>query len=319
MPFRFWKRLRRCALLLAALLCAAATSARACDTCGCTLVPPDETILQEGWQLGISEQFTAFDRLRLDSQPIDNPLHEHFESSITTLLLGYNFNDRIGLQADLPYVHRSFARVMEGMRQTGTVSGLGDATLLARYTLLHRKSARGSLILNVLGGLKLPTGSAGYLKEQMGAMDSAVGGHDLALGSGSVDEILHTSFYWRQDRFMANGSLRYSFRNTGSYGYRFADEFQWDVGPGYYLTFKPRSSLALQVDFNGTIKDTDRLARAPVVDTGVNQVYVGPRVTATWNGNSNAFLGVDLPIHQTNTDLQLVPSYRIRGGASFRF
>ena len=54
------------------------------------------------------EQFTHFGTLQEDGHKVPNDANQSLDSSITQLLLGYNFNERFGLQVSVPIIHRSF-------------------------------------------------------------------------------------------------------------------------------------------------------------------------------------------------------------------
>lgn len=70
--------------------------------------------------------------------------------------LAYGVSDRLTLSLELPYVRRDRLRegTEEGAEDLGTIAGLGDATLLAKYKLTGAPGEGLALI----GGLKVPTG-----------------------------------------------------------------------------------------------------------------------------------------------------------------
>jgi hypothetical protein len=54
-------------------------------------------------------------------------------------------------------------------------------------------------------------------------------------------------------------------------------------------------------------------------DTGINAVYLGPRVVVSHRDRILADLGIDIPVSIRNTAFQTVPSYRLRAGFVVRF
>src|SRR6185369_12273788 len=87
-----------------------------------------------GFNLGVFQQFTHFGTLQLDGKKVDDPADQTLDSSITQLIPGYQFNDKIGVQLNIPYINRSFKRADgSGGIDKGTESGLGDMSLIGHY------------------------------------------------------------------------------------------------------------------------------------------------------------------------------------------
>jgi hypothetical protein len=240
---------------------------------------------------------------------------------------GYNFNDRLGVQLNLPVIYRSFRRPGEaGGIETGTESGIGDASLLGSFLLVNKEAVHTSFRWSVLGGVKLPTGSTSRIAEELnevpppaGTPESGIHGHDLTLGSGSFDGILGTGVYARWNRVFLSASTQYSIRSTGDYNYRFANDLTWNGGPGVFLLLNEDFTCSLQMCASGEYKPLDSFDGEKAEDTGVTAVYLGPQVSFTWHNTLSASLGVDLPVSIDNTALQIVPDYRIRAGVTWHF
>jgi hypothetical protein len=294
---------------------------------------------KNGWFTGAAEQFTAFGGLQLNGKDYPNTANQSIETSTTQFLLGYNFNDHFSLQANIPYIHRSYRRPNGALMEDGDVSGLGDAVLVGKLLLLHREKENSSFTWSLLAGLKFPTGSTTQLLDETQRLDtllnasgsthghthgsdsaeSAIHGFDLTLGSGSLDGRLGTSFYYRHGRFFFSGAMQYAINTEGDYGYRFANDLTWDGGPGYYLVQNATRTLALEVAFSGEHKGSDTYKDQPVDDTGFTAVYIGPKLTYSWKDRLAAHLGVDFPVSVTNSGLQTVPGPRLRAGFTWTF
>src|SRR5437879_450742 len=67
---------------------------------------------QHGWFTGAAEQFTTFGSMQLNGRETSNLAGERIESSTTQFILGYSFNEHFSLQANIPYIHRSFRRAV---------------------------------------------------------------------------------------------------------------------------------------------------------------------------------------------------------------
>jgi hypothetical protein len=164
---------------------------------------------------------------------------------------------------------------------------------------------RGALTQHVPGEEDTPGGSG-------------IHGHDLALGSGSVDGIVGASLFWSWRRAFLRASGQYAVRREGRFDYRYANDLIWSCGPGAYLALRHDRTLALHAAFSGETKGKDTLAGTRLDDTAITSLYLGPGVSIAWRGLA-AELAAELPLRQNNTSLQIVPSFRLRGGLVWHF
>ena len=155
--------------------------------------------------------------------------------------------------------------------------------------------------------------------EVPGAPESGIHGHDLTLGSGSVDGLVGTSVSARWRRLFFTASAQYSIRSTGSYDYRYANDVTWSGGPGGYLLLGDPWTLSVQLNISGEQKGLDTFQGAKAGDTGTTAVYLGPELQLTWKNRVSLDFGVDLPVVMNTTSFQTVPDYRLHGSLTFRF
>jgi hypothetical protein len=148
---------------------------------------------------------------------------------------------------------------------------------------------------------------------------SGVHGHDLALGSGSIDGILGLALFTSWRRAFFEGGLQYMARGDGDFDYRYADDLLWNGGPGAFLWLGHRSTAALQAQLTGETKGKDHQAGERLDDTAITALYLGPRVLATFEDRLHADAGVEWPLVQNVTSVQIVPDWRLRFGLSWRF
>src|SRR6266513_2937834 len=128
---------------------AGAVTSRACDLCGCytpqlNAMPGMESThffpWLAGWYGAVGEQFTRFATEQLNGQEIDNPTGQYENSSITQLVAGYDITSRFALQVNVPLIYREFKRPEGFAIDRGTVSGLGDVSLLLKTVAFHYSS-----------------------------------------------------------------------------------------------------------------------------------------------------------------------------------
>ena len=320
------------------LLLVSGTPVMGCELCAIYAGAHEFGVRQDGWFTGAAEQFTTFGGLQLGGREIANPVEQSIETSTTQFILGYSFNERFSVQANIPYIHRSFRRPNGTGVEEGSESGLGDAIILGKLLLLRKDTAESSFAWSLLGGLKFPTGSTSQLREETQSLgrlagatggthgsthsgtvngvttESGIHGFDLTLGSGSFDARLGTSVHYRRGRGFFNAAMQYAITTEGAYGYRFANDLTWDGGPGYYLLSDPAYTLALEAALSGEHKGADTYQDQRVDSTGFTAVYIGPKLSYTWRDRLSAHLGVDIPVSVSNSGLQAVPGPRVRAG-----
>jgi hypothetical protein len=148
----------------------------------------------------------------------------------------YGVTDRLTISAELPYVRRDSLREGEHSHSggvtsnavvpLGSVSGVGDASLLAKYSL-----AGGALAL--IGGIKVPTG---------GTHSHAVSGERLETehqpGTGSWDPIAGAALGVPLGWAKLDASALYQFAGKGAQATRLGDRLQAGVALSH--RFGPR-------------------------------------------------------------------------------
>ena len=248
-------------------------------------------------------------------------------------------------------------QIRDGVMTKGNVSGFGDVALLALWRPWSYVDEHRLVRFTLLGGLKLPSGDPGKLVEEqklrraseaaaaaaarsaaasspagrIGRVASAdhipegspsgINGHDLALGSGSIDGIIGGVGFASWDRLFTTFSVQHAIRMEGAYRYQYGDETQWFVGVGGYLLLDHARTLSLQVVTSGKYQGTDTLeGKSTAPDGGSTRttwVFVGPAVGFTYGTSLGFELAGDLPVDTPSEGL--IPEYRVRGGATWRF
>ena len=297
----------------------------ACDLCNVYHAPLAHGLVEKGFHLAIAEQFTHFGTLQEDGNEIPNPSDQYLDSSITQIAAGYHFNDRLGLQFNLPVIYRSFRRTEGFAIDKDTESGIGDGSLVASYVVLRRDRTEWSFAWRVAGGVKFPTGNSDRLQEEEneveipGAPESGIHGHDLALGSGSFDGLVGTDAYGRWHRWFLTAGTQYAIRSEGDFHYQYANDLTWSGGPGYYLLYKEDLTFALQFNISGEWKEKDEFRGEKAEDTAITALYLGPLLSISWKSRISAEIGAAFPVVLENSAIQAVPDYRILAGLVWRF
>lgn len=303
------------------LLCPALTWA--CDICALHHNSNETGYFSKGIYAGFFEQFTHFDKIKSSTTTLDNDHGEFLDSSISQFYGGYHPNKWLGLQTTLPIIYRSFKRMEAGEVEKDKTGGLGDITLSFQVRPIHLKKNDWSFYASFLGGIKLPTGSTTYLKEEAHEEEDGpeghVHGHDLTLGSGSIDGLVGIELFNRWKKFFIDSEIQYSLRTEGTINYRYANDLTWNIKPGYDI-FK-KHDYVFNMGFNtyGEHKKDDVVNGEREEGTGITSIFVGPDFGFKWQKRITASLGAKLPIFQQVSGIQLVPSYKITTTFNFNF
>jgi hypothetical protein len=303
------------------ILTITAPASSGCDLCSTPTAPDNGS----GASVGLFEQYSHFGTLRDNGEQVPNPVGQFMDSSVTQLVFGYRFSGITSAQLVVPYIHRTFKRPEGFSIDTGTEQGLGDISLLGALRILSVGGEDSILRIDEIAGIKAPTGNSDRLAEEAnevvvpGAPPSGVHGHDLTEGSGSWDVPLGLDVVGRDRRWYLGAHAQYTIRTRGSHDYQFANDFTWNITPGYDVWRSGTDRLGVEANLSGEAKGKDVANGEVQDDTGIVAMYLGPQLTAAFRRHAYACAGVDLPLFQHATSLQLVPDYRIHGGLVWAF
>lgn len=160
--------------------------------------------------------------------------HVHAHNSDYTLSavagIAYGLTDRLTLSVELPFIRRDDLREGEHHHHDGvttnevvplgSVSGIGDFSLIAKYKLLDRDALRFALI----GGIKAPTGSTHRHSRAGERLET-----EHQPGSGSWDPLFGASFGAGAGPFRVTASALYQLAGKGAQDTRLGDRWQGGV------------------------------------------------------------------------------------------
>jgi hypothetical protein len=297
------------------LAAACAQPVMACDLCSVYAATEAQGGSGKGFFGGIAEQYTYFNTFQVDGHEVGNVGNQYINSSMSQVFAGYNINNRIGVQFNLPVIYREYGY----MDNHGSESSIGDVSLIGNFRLYEKLTEKFTFNWTGLGGVKFPTGSTSHLNPDEPDFAPGIGGHDLTLGSGSFDGLVGTGFFARWQRLFMTGAMQYAIRSEGDFGYQFANDWIWFGGPGVYLLLGHENTLSLQVVVSGESKGQDTIGGVATDDTAITAVYLGPQINFTWSSKLSAQVGADLPVSIVTTGQQVVPDYRVRAAVTWRF
>ncbi|MCX6925071.1 MAG: hypothetical protein NT154_17935 [Verrucomicrobia bacterium] len=302
-------------VIVFAFLTAGVRAPLACDLCAIYGAMEAQGGSGKGFFGGVAEQYTHFGTFQSSGHDATNPDGEYLHSLISQAFVGYNFNDRLGLQFNLPVIYRDYGK--DGAHSSE--SGIGDVSLIGNLRLYEKLTDDATFRWTALGGIKFPTGDSDKLNPAAPDFAEGIGGHDLALGSGSFDGLVGTGFYIRWKRLFLTGSMQYAIRTEGDFGYQYANDWIWFGGPGTYLMLGHDWMLAVQALVSGESKGEDTINGVASNDTAITSVFLGPQLNFTWKDRLSAQIASDLPVSIFSSGEQIVPDYRVRAAFTWRF
>lgn len=322
-----------------ALVVAGGRAGQACDICALhnstVLDPP-----RRGLSLHVTEQFTSFNTYE-NAGNRSLPVDEWMQSSITSVVAGYGFTAPWRIELTLPFINREYRRLKDQTIDRDDESGLGDATVTARFTAIDRVLTDNSLLrVELFAGIELPTGDTDRLAEDDGApADEAIvrgemperprhGGdagptgihdQDLALGSGSVDVVLGVNTFATYRRLFATAGFQYGVRGRGAHDYRYDNDLSFYLGVGGYVLVHSPFDVGIEAKLTGETKGNDEQDGETLTGSNLTAIYVGPHLHATYDERLRGAVGVQIPVLQHVQELVLVPDYRILATLGWQF
>lgn len=142
--------------------------------------------------------------------------------------IAYGITHHFTVSAEVPYVRRDNLREggIAGIERLGTVAGIGDVSLLAKYRLTGEEGLRFA----VIGGIKMPTGSTQKRDPQGERLET-----EHQPGTGSWDPILGASAATKLGAIQMTASALYQFSGKGAQMTRLGDRLQGGVSLSHHF------------------------------------------------------------------------------------
>ena len=202
---------------------------------GVTVFSPD-TLDRGHWAAGLRLTYTRPEQ-RSDAE-LAALASEHIHAHNTdynlsaSLGLAYGVSHHLTISAELPYVRRDHLRegthehdggvALNGVEQLGSIAGIGDVNLLAKYRLTEGERSGFALI----AGIKLPTGSTHRRSPDGERLET-----EHQPGSGSWDPIIGASASTGAGPVQLTASALYQVSTRGAQQTRLGNRLQgWPVG-----------------------------------------------------------------------------------------
>ncbi len=297
--------------------------ALACSSCGCNLTSDwlsQGLVAQPGTTIGLRYDYVPQTQLRsgrdaVDRSAITLPTGREIEkntyNNYVTLTLDHAFNPEWAVNVQLPFVVRPHNTIPEDETQTSysRTNGLGDVRVSGRY-----QGFGGSGITGIQLGLKLSTG--GF--HQTFRTGSAVGeevDRGVQVGTGTTDLTVGVYHFGG-----LTGSFDYILQAVGDIPLNRRENYK----PGVAGTFSAAVNytgwrdLTPQLQMNLRLAGQDKGLNSDHDNSGGEQLYIAPGLTARLSDHVSAFGIVQLPVYQRVIGYQLAPKYTASFGLQYR-
>lgn len=264
---------------------------------------------EEGWVL--REQFIFMKNARDPT-----PARRDMEVSGLMSVLGYGLTRDLALFGVLPYFDKRLDMTMGGQDVTRRKQGIGDLTLLARYTVYENNAPGRTFRIAPFLGVKAPTGSDNA-QDNLGRLPAPV-----QLGSGSWDFLGGAVGTYQTLDFQIDSQVSYK-ANREANGFQAGDVFEIDGSFQYRLW--PRSLGAGVPSFlygvleaNLVHANKDRVGGVDDPNTGGTTLFLTPGlqyVTKKWIVEA----GVQVPVVQNPNGTALKNDYALTAGFRINF
>ena len=312
-------------------LAAVVTPAKACDFCLISQgISPLET--QRGSGLRITQRYALNDSVFKGTDEIDNPgAEERFWTTDYTGFYSVPQVEGLLLSLNLPlrsteldgHIHAHEDGEVEFHPDRGSDGGVGDLSLLARYTFLKHHTLDSTLLLAASTGVKLPTGEtdARLDNEPEEFMDA-----HTQVGTGSTDLLLGAGFNFARQRFAISGNALGSLTGEGEVGdvdHRFGNWLNYDLTGRYRLypgtVGSVPTSVFLSFGVAGELRAKEEENGAPLSDSGGHTIYTTPGVQVNFAEHWVAELSYHHSVYHDLNAVQLGEDFKVFGSVTYLF
>lgn len=316
-------------ILTAAVLCAALTPlpAYACASCGCTFTSDrlsQGLMTQPGQAITIRYDYIPQTRLQtgtylVDPKTITRPPEREIErrtdNHYPTLAYDRQFSSDWGINVALPILWRPHRTITEETttetRSNG--KGIGDMRIVARWQGLSRPGSVTGLQI----GLTLPTGPF-HRRFSSGPEAGELIDRGLQPGTGAVQGLVGAYHYRRlssEVALIAQGQAHFALGSRE--GFRPGTVGEGSLSLQWLSLGKGRVIPELQI--NTRITRRDRGTAADRENSGGEQVYLAPGLSAKITPTLAVYTNIQVPLYQRVTGYQLVTRMIGSTGLQVRF
>lgn len=317
----------------AAALCAALTPvpAFACASCGCTFTSDwlsQGLMTQPGQAITIRYDYVPQSRLQSGTDPVDfntvnlppeREIERRTDNHYLTFAYDRQFASDWGFNVVLPIVwrpHRTIAEdTIEESRSNGR--GIGDVRMMLRWQGLSRPGS----VTGLQAGLTLPTGPFHRAFTSGPAAGEQID-RGLQPGTGTFQALLGAYHFRRLSSdvaLIAQGQVHLALGSREGFRPGTVGEASLSLQYLGLKIGKTRGRIIPELQVNTRITGKDSGPASDRANSGGEQVYLAPGMTAKLNATLSLYANVQIPVYQRVSGYQLVPRLIGSTGIQVRF
>ena len=252
---------------------------------------------------------------------LPNPHNEVETKNQRTLLqLQYGLSNALGINAELPFIHREHSHIEAGKTKNFNFDGFGDMVVLGHYGRTFGDIISSSR-LDISAGVKLPTGRTGAtnttgdekaevtIQPGTGSWDGILG-IDLSLPLFSLKSLTGRLY----GHLPLNASVSYRLNGKGTSDYQLGKQLMTHLGTEYQIF--PKFSLLFQA--NGRWQDFANTGTTGEFrsNTGGTWIFLSPGASFQFNHAFSAYSYAQVPVYQKVNGIQQVAKLNLQAGLS---
>lgn len=244
-----------------------------------------------------------------------------------TVTAGYGFSSRFKAFVSLPYLRNTMNMIMSNGVGLGwmdmtmePVSKPGDATVMGLYRIYTDQDMQPTAALTLGLGVKTPTGSSTETTASGGYLHA-----HMQPGTGSWDPLLSLLYTRTLSAVDLQADVTRQFATRNRQGYESGDSTSITVSSKFtaWRVFNPGMGIIYlhtgrATDRDGRYSDLTSLMDDPA-NTGGDSLWVSPEIQVVPFRQLVVDVKIQVPVWEKVNGIQLVSSYRLLSGLTYRF
>lgn len=244
-----------------------------------------------------------------------------------TVTAGYGFSSRFKAFVSIPYLRNTMNMIMSNGVGLGwmemtmePVSKPGDATVMGLYRIYTDQDMQPTAALTLGLGVKTPTGSSTETTASGGYLHA-----HMQPGTGSWDPLLSLLYTRMLSAVDLQADVTRQFTTRNRQGYESGDSTSITVSAKYtaWRVFNPGMGIIYlhtgrATDRDGRYSDLTSLMDDPA-NTGGDSLWVSPEIQVVPFRRLAVDVKIQVPVREKVNGIQLVSSYRLLSGLTYRF
>jgi len=203
---------------------------------------------------------------------VKNILNKELKLNASMFIARYGLGNGFDVRLVMPIISKKLSLTIPQNYKVAKLSnsGIGDISIIGRYSLLNQKKG-DPLFLSIGAGIKVPTGKT---DKKFKTPKGNLAVPQLQNGTGSVDFIIEAGATKILKNSRIDSSIVYKVAGDGDNNYKFGNILKWNIGYSYALT----NAFDLQLELDGIHSSKHKQNGKKLADMGGTKIYLTPGV-----------------------------------------